>query len=165
MDHVSQRGDLDGLRAEVARIESEPSFDFAAAEATKAAKIIPENIPANDSDYAGTMQLSDDGGQLEPQPIPDELPPTVDQFDENATSRAGIKQDACEDGRQPFGQWLLAQKDRKGWIADLAKWAKTDIRFPKHGSPDDVRKRLTEVRAEGDAFEALDDAEMDWLAY
>jgi len=133
MDHVSHRGDLEALRAKVARIESEPSFDFAAADLRVA--------------------------QVQPEPIPEELPPVVGQFEDDQLHLA-----MGAAGGQPFGEWLLGQKDRKGWISDLAKWAKSDIRFPKHGSPDDVRKRLTEIQAEGDAFEALDDAEMDWLA-
>jgi len=36
---------------------------------------------------------------------------------------------------------------------------------PKTGGVEDVRKRLAEINAEGDAFEALDDAELDWLAW
>jgi hypothetical protein len=34
-----------------------------------------------------------------------------------------------------------------------------------NGSPDDVRGHLSAMQAEGDMFEALDDAEMDWLTY
>jgi hypothetical protein len=66
--------------------------------------------------------------------------------------------------RQPFGEWLLTQKDRKGWVGDLAKAAKADPGFPKRGDPDDVRKRLKDLGASGDVYEALDDAELDWLA-
>lgn len=75
--------------------------------------------------------------------------------------------DAAEAGhpRQPFGAWLLEQGDCKGWIADLAKWAKSDRGFPRNGSVEDVRKRLTAVYAEGDAFEALEDAELSWASY
>jgi hypothetical protein len=70
----------------------------------------------------------------------------------------------AQSSRPPFGAWLIGQTSRKGWIADLAKAAKADPRFPKQGEPDDVRKRLRELGAEGDAYEALDDAELDWLA-
>jgi hypothetical protein len=41
--------------------------------------------------------------------------------------------------------------------------ARKDTRFPKNGSPDDVRKHLNAMQAEGDMFEAVDDAETDWL--
>jgi hypothetical protein len=66
---------------------------------------------------------------------------------------------------EPFGQWLLKQHQRDGWIGDLAKAAKSDPKFPKSGSPEDVRARLRELMAEGDMFEAVDDAETDWLSY
>jgi len=65
----------------------------------------------------------------------------------------------------PFGRWLLEQTKRDGWIGDLAKAAKADRGFPKAGDPDAVRKRLGELQAEGDMFEAVDDAEMAWLSY
>jgi len=123
---------LDELRAEVARIESEPGFDFAAS--------VPSQRPAPTP---------------APAPLPDELPPVVGQFDDVAE---------VDGARQPFGAWLLEQGQRKGWIADLAKWAKSDRGFPKNGSVEDVRKRLTAVYAEGDAYEALEDAELDWAA-
>lgn len=121
---------LDELRAEVARIESEPSFDFSS----------PIAAPAPPS----------------PEPLPDELPPTVTQFDDVAE---------VERPTQPFGAWLLEQGNTKGWIADLAKWAKSDRGFPKNGSVEDVRKRLTAVYAEGDAYEALEDAELSWASF
>lgn len=126
MDHVSNRADLDQLREEVFRIESEPGFDFAGAEAAHAARAVPA-------------------------PQPEALPIVA----------AEPVADAPE--RQPFGAWLVAQKKRSGWIADLAKWAASDFRAQAAVTPDDVRKRLTEVYAEGDAFEALDDAELEWL--
>jgi hypothetical protein len=62
----------------------------------------------------------------------------------------------------PFGDWLLQQRNRTGWVGDLVTSAKADPKFPKGGSPDDVRARLREVMAEGDMFEAVDDAEADW---
>lgn len=67
--------------------------------------------------------------------------------------------------RPAFGTWLVSQKDREGWIGQLVEAAKKDPQFPKHGGPDDVRKRLNEVQAEGDLFQAVDDAELDWLSY
>jgi len=66
---------------------------------------------------------------------------------------------------ETFGGWLLAQTDREGWVGDLVKAAKTDRQFPRAGSPEDVRKRLRDTMAEGDMFEAVDDAESDWLSY
>lgn len=66
--------------------------------------------------------------------------------------------------RQPFGEWLLTQTGRKGWVGDLAKAAKSDPQFPKRADPDDVRKRMKDLGADGDSFEAVDDAELDWLA-
>jgi hypothetical protein len=130
MGHATK---LDELRAKVARIESEPGFDFAAS--------VPSQRPAP---------------APEPEPLPEELPPQVGQFDDVTDA---------DSTPQPFGAWLLEQGQRKGWIADLAKWAKSDRGFPRNGSVQDVRKRLTAVQAEGDAFEALDDAEMDWASY
>jgi hypothetical protein len=139
MGHVPKPAALDELRHEIARIEGEPAFDFGSPRAPKPEQSYDEIVP------------------LDPEPLPDELPPVAGQFDDIAPAE--------RDARQPFGQWLLAQGKHKGWIADLAKWAKSDPRFPKGGSPDDVRKRLTDINAEGDAFEALDDAEMDWMSY
>lgn len=64
-----------------------------------------------------------------------------------------------------FGEWLLKQKDRGGLIGQLAAGAAADRAFPKQGNPEDVRARLRAMQAEGDLFEAVDDAEMDWAAY
>lgn len=64
-----------------------------------------------------------------------------------------------------FGQWLLGQAMSDGWIGDLARAAKHDPRFPKQGDPEAVRARLRELGADGDAFQAVDDAEMDWLSF
>ena len=65
---------------------------------------------------------------------------------------------------EPFGRWLMAQKDRGDWIDDLASAARADRRFPKDGDPDAVRLHLSSLGAESDMFERIDDAEMDWLA-
>ena len=61
-----------------------------------------------------------------------------------------------------FGEWLLAQKDREGAIAHLVSAAKADRVFPRRGNPDDVRKRLNEMQADGDMHAVVDDA--DWLS-
>jgi len=65
---------------------------------------------------------------------------------------------------EPFAAWLLEQARlrRDGPIGDLAKMAKADPAFPKKGSAEDVRKRIGLAGADGDAFEALDDAEREY---
>jgi hypothetical protein len=67
--------------------------------------------------------------------------------------------------RGPFGRWLLRQENRGGAIGDLARCARLDPGFPKEGDPEAVRKRLATVMADGDMWEALDDAELDWSSY
>ncbi|WP_019517252.1 hypothetical protein [Sphingomonas sp. Mn802worker] len=64
-----------------------------------------------------------------------------------------------------FGAWLLCQGERGGLIGQLAKGAAGDRGFPRHGTPQEVRARLITTQADGDMFEALDDAELDWAAY
>ncbi|WP_334181704.1 hypothetical protein [Novosphingobium sp.] len=64
----------------------------------------------------------------------------------------------------PFGQWVLQQTERGGFIAQLASIAKTDRGFPKNGNPEAVRKRLGETGADPEMFDAVDDAELDWAA-
>ncbi|HEY0270118.1 MAG TPA: YozE family protein [Sphingomonas sp.] len=66
---------------------------------------------------------------------------------------------------ETFGEWLLAQKGRDGLIGQLVDGAKADRQFPRHGSPEDIRKHLSAMQAEGDLFEAVDEAETDWLSY
>ena len=66
--------------------------------------------------------------------------------------------------REPFGTWLLVQVDRSDWIVGLAKAARSDPGFPKRGTVDKVRECLRAQGADPDAFEALDDAELDWLS-
>lgn len=65
---------------------------------------------------------------------------------------------------EAFGSWLLTQTGRDDWIGTLAKQAKVDPRFSRTTTPDELRKRLQEAGAEGDSFEALDDAEVEWLS-
>jgi hypothetical protein len=67
--------------------------------------------------------------------------------------------------REPFGLWLLAQRGRKGWIGDLADMPRRDPAFPKRGSPEEVRDRMEKCGAEPDMLEAVDDAELDYLAH
>lgn len=61
-----------------------------------------------------------------------------------------------------FGRWLLAQRDRGDWIDGIAQAARADRTFPKDGDPEAVRAHLREQQADGDAFQAIDDAETDW---
>ena len=64
-----------------------------------------------------------------------------------------------------FGAWLLCQGERPGLIGRLAKAAIGDRGFPRRGTVEEVRSRLVASQADGDMFEALDDAELDWAAY
>lgn len=74
------------------------------------------------------------------------------------------KQARYETTREPFGRWLLKQRGRGGWVGGLACAASADRVFPKDGDVEAVRRRLGELGADPDTFEALDDAELDWLA-
>ena len=62
----------------------------------------------------------------------------------------------------PFGAWLLEQTNSRGTLGELAKAAKLDRQFPRKGTADEVRARFSAAGADGDAFEALDDAERDY---
>ena len=64
--------------------------------------------------------------------------------------------------RESFGAWLLTQRERDDWIAELVTAARADRQFPRNGTPDAVRQRLSEMGAEGDMFERVDDAERAW---
>jgi hypothetical protein len=94
--------------------------------------------------------------------LPPMLPDLTLEIASPASSLMAEEPDAS--GRSPFGLWLLQQVGRKGWIGELAKGVRSDPGFPKRGSPDAVRARMREIGADGDAFEALDDAELGWLA-
>jgi len=62
----------------------------------------------------------------------------------------------------PFAAWLLDQTSRRGTLGELAKAAKLDRQFPRMGDADAVRARFSAAGADGDAFEALDDAELEY---
>lgn len=64
--------------------------------------------------------------------------------------------------RETFGRWLLAQKDRGDWIDGLANAARADRSFPKDGDAEEVRRHLRAQQADGDVFQAVDDAESAW---
>jgi hypothetical protein len=63
-----------------------------------------------------------------------------------------------------FGAWLLTRTEAGGFVGTLAKAAKGDRRFPKQGDAEAVRKYLRQMQADGDMFDAIDDAEADWRA-
>jgi uncharacterized protein YozE (UPF0346 family) len=87
------------------------------------------------------------------------------QPEAESRSLLSFRAQEVEVDRPPFGLWLLKQQQhRREWIAGLAKVAKSDHRFPKVGDVDQVREYLAKQGADGDAFEALDDAERDWLS-
>jgi hypothetical protein len=73
-------------------------------------------------------------------------------------------EEVIETKAETFGRWLLRQRDRGDWIDGVAEAARADRQFPKEGDPEAVRKRLREMSADGDAFAAIDDAELHWLA-
>lgn len=64
---------------------------------------------------------------------------------------------------QTFGSWLLAQQGGTGLIRQLIDGAKADRAFPRYGTPDEIRRHLTAMQADGDVFKAVDEAEIDWL--
>ena len=61
-----------------------------------------------------------------------------------------------------FAAWLVAQAKRPGTLGELAKAVKLDRLFPKAGNVDQVRARFGAAGADGDAYEALDDAEREF---
>lgn len=63
-----------------------------------------------------------------------------------------------------FGAWLATQASRGGFVGQLAAAAGGDRRFPKAGDPEAVRTYLRAAMADGDMFDAVDDAEADWRA-
>nr|WP_317893172.1 YozE family protein [uncultured Sphingomonas sp.] len=67
--------------------------------------------------------------------------------------------------RPSFAAWLLMQRDRGDWIDQIANQARADRAFPREGSADQVRAHLNKQQADGDAFAAIDDAEIDYHAY
>lgn len=66
---------------------------------------------------------------------------------------------------EPFGRWLIAQRDRGDWVDDLANAARGDRTFPKDGDPEAVRAHLRAQQADGDVFQAVDDAESSWESF
>ncbi|WP_103098413.1 hypothetical protein [Novosphingobium guangzhouense] len=65
---------------------------------------------------------------------------------------------------QPFGAWLVSQTGRSGFIGQIAEAAAGDRNFPRTGDVEAAKKWLQGRRASGDDWEALEDAELDWLS-
>ncbi|MCC2976685.1 YozE family protein [Sphingomonas sp. PL-96] len=59
----------------------------------------------------------------------------------------------------------MLQRDREDGVGRLAKAAQSDRSFPREGDANAVRAHLNRMQADGDSFEAVDDAETDWLSY
>lgn len=66
---------------------------------------------------------------------------------------------------QPFGAWLVRQTGAGGVVGQIAAAAASDRSFPRDGDVESARKWLAANRSSGDDWEALDDAEIAWLAY
>lgn len=63
-----------------------------------------------------------------------------------------------------FGAWLSKQNGRNGFVGQLAVAAAAGRRFPKSGDPEAVRAYLRASMADGDMYDAVEDAEADWRA-
>lgn len=64
-----------------------------------------------------------------------------------------------------FARWLLAQQKRDDQVGELAKAGHRDPRFPIDGGVKEVSARLNKLEADPDMHCALEDAELEWLAY
>ncbi len=77
-----------------------------------------------------------------------------------------MKHFAPEPAPKPcFGTWLLGQAKRDDQVGDLARAAHRDPRFPIDGGYEDVSERLNKLEADPDMHVALEDAELEWLAF
>ena len=96
---------------------------------------------------------------------PPPAPPAAPRESITAALRKVVAQHNSEPERSPFGGWLLRQPTGRSEALDmLIKGAKHDPRFPKAGDPDAVRAHVGKQGADPDLFEAIDDAELMWLA-
>lgn len=66
---------------------------------------------------------------------------------------------------ETFGAWLIKQRDRQGVLGELVQAAKSDPKFPRTGTPEEVRQHLGKMQVDGDFYDAVDEAETDWLSY
>lgn len=76
---------------------------------------------------------------------------------EDPTQFAGEK-------KSPFGRWLIEQDTRTGAIGELARHAKADRGFPRDADTKKVWERLNIMQVEGDLYDAMEEAELDYLA-
>jgi len=67
--------------------------------------------------------------------------------------------------KQKFGRWLIDQKKRDDAVGELAKAACHDPKFPFDGDVREVSARLNKLEADPDMHVALEDAELEWLAF
>ncbi len=74
------------------------------------------------------------------------------------------KLEDCLPEHEPFGRWLICQKDRGDLIDGLAAAARGDPNFPENGDPGEVRAHLRTQLADSDTFRIVDDAERAWLS-
>jgi hypothetical protein len=58
-------------------------------------------------------------------------PPLASAFEPEVISKAEVISDIVIEDREPFGRWLITQKDRGDWIDPLAAAARKDPRFPR----------------------------------
>jgi uncharacterized protein YozE (UPF0346 family) len=63
-----------------------------------------------------------------------------------------------------LARWLLAQH-RDDAVGILADAARRDASFPRDGDFQAISRRLNTLGADAEMHEALDAAELDWLAY
>jgi hypothetical protein len=66
--------------------------------------------------------------------------------------------------KPPFGRWLIEQGGRTGAIGILANHAKADRGFPRDGDAKAAWKRLNAMQVESDLYDAMEEAELDYLA-
>lgn len=114
-------------------------------------------VTAAEIEAAGQVPFDFTAPEIGPEPLPGHQPLTKADF-------ALMTDPHEEPAREPFGRWLLTQKDRGDWIDPIAAAARKDPMFPKNGTPEEVKDHLRKMGADGDAFEAIDDAELDWAS-
>lgn len=88
------------------------------------------------------------------------LPPIGDPIEQPPAPP--VRETPKKDAPGCFVTWLRDQHGKGGAIGELAKAARLDPSFPRQGTADDVRARFGRAGADGDAHEALDDAERDY---
>lgn len=120
--------------------------------------------PRRDRVASRTLRTAAPSDQMEFRMVPAAKPPVPSPPIERSVAVPATVPGSVPDGSlaEPFGTWLLEQAKRLGMVGELAKAVRLDRRFPKTGSADAVRRYFGSIGAEGDAFEALDDAEREY---